>query len=322
MSNTFTIASSPHITSRDTTRSIMLDVIIALLPAFALSVFFFGYRSAVVVAVCTAACVGFEALWCLLMKKPQSIGDLSAVVTGMLLAFNLPAGIPLWQAVVGSLVAIVVVKQLFGGIGCNFVNPALAGRVVMAVSFTSAMLSYSYPVSTLTGALPDVLTGATPLAALAGESSGSVSALSLFLGEHGGVLGETSCAALLLGGIYLCAKKVIKPIIPLAYIGSTFLFSWMFGNEHPLMFILSGGLFLGAIFMATDYVTSPYTDKGKWIFGIGCGLLTTVIRMFAGEGNGEGVSFSILLMNLLVPYINGWCRKKPYGTEAVRDEAR
>lgn len=322
MSNTFTIASSPHITSRDTTRSIMLDVIIALLPAFALSVFFFGYRSALVVGVCVAACVGFEALWCLLMKKPQTIGDLSAVVTGMLLAFNLPASIPIWQAVVGSLVAIIVVKQLFGGIGCNFVNPALAGRVVMAVSFTTAMLNYSYPIRTLTGALPDVLTGATPLAALGSEGAGTVSALSLFLGEHGGVLGETSCAALLLGGIYLCAKKVIKPIIPVAYIGSTFIFSWMFGNEHPLMFILSGGLFLGAIFMATDYVTSPYTNKGKWIFGIGCGLLTAVIRMYAGEGNGEGVSFSILLMNLLVPYINGWCRKKPYGTEVARDEAR
>lgn len=324
MNNTPSIASSPHITGRDSTRGIMLDVIIALLPAFALSIYFFGVNSAIVTAVCVAACVGFEALWCVLMKKPMSIGDLSAVVTGMLLAFNLPASIPIWQAVVGALVAIVVVKQLFGGIGCNFVNPALAGRVVMAISFTSTMVNYSFPLRYLTRAGADVmtsstvLTGATPLAALAGGTNAP--ALSLFLGEHGGVLGETSCAALLLGGVYLCVRKVIKPIIPLAYIGSTFLFSWMFGNEHPLLFILSGGLFLGAIFMATDYVTSPYTDKGKWIFGVGCGLLTAVIRMFANSA--EGVSFSILIMNLLVPYINGWCRKKPYGTEVARDESR
>ncbi|MDO4567001.1 MAG: RnfABCDGE type electron transport complex subunit D [Oscillospiraceae bacterium] len=323
MNKTPSIASSPHISAAGSTATIMLDVLIALLPAFAASIFYFGLRAALVTGVCVASCVGFEALWCLLNKKPLAIKDLSAAVTGVLLAFNLPASIPLWQAVVGSLVAIIVIKQLFGGIGCNFVNPALAGRVVMALSFTGAMVNYSYPLRTLTSASLDALSSATPLAVLASEEgASSLSALSLFLGEHGGVLGETSCAALLLGGIYLCGRGVIKPLIPLCYIGSTFIFSWMFGNEHPLLFILSGGLFLGAIFMATDYVTSPYTAKGKLIYALGCGLLTALIRMFAGSGSGEGVSYSILLMNLVVPYINDLTRSKPYGTEVQRNEAR
>lgn len=317
--NTPIITSSPHISSKNSTTTVMLDVIIALLPALAASVWFFGMRAAIVVAVCVVSCVAFEALWCVLMKKPIPVGDLSAVVSGMLLAYNLPSGIPYWQAVLGSLVAIVVVKQLFGGLGCNFVNPALVGRVVMAVSFTSSMVNYSELIR-YTGLAPvaDILTSATPLAGANVGSVEGISLLGLFLGEKGGVLGETSCAALLLGGIYLCARKVIKPIIPVAFIGSTFIFQWLFGCPTPQYAVMCGGLFLGAIFMATDYVTSPYTNKGKWIFGIGCGLLTAVIRMFANSA--EGVSFSILIMNLLVPYINGWTRRNPYGTEDLADE--
>ncbi|MEG2083420.1 MAG: RnfABCDGE type electron transport complex subunit D [Oscillospiraceae bacterium] len=294
------ITSSPHITGRDSTTTVMLDVIIALVPALGMSIYFFGIRAGLVTAVCVASCVAFEALWCVLAKKPMAIGDLSAIVTGMLLAFNLPAAIPFWQAIVGSLVAIIVVKQLFGGIGCNFVNPALAGRVVMAVSFTSSMVHYSFPINSPLFISADamssatLLTSATPLAIANKGSADILSLAQLFFGEHGGVLGETSCAALLLGGVYLCLRKVIKPIIPLAYIGSTFLFGWMFGCETPLKFILSGGLFLGAIFMATDYVTSPYTNKGKLIFGLGCGLLTAIIRIFSNSA--EGVSFAILIM--------------------------
>ena len=312
--NKLTVTSSPHFVSDRTTRSIMLDVIIAMVPAIAASIYFFVYKSAVLIAVCVISCVGFEALYCVIAKKKIPVGDLSAVVTGVLLAFNLPSTLPVWMAVVGSLVAIVIVKQLFGGLGCNFVNPALVGRVVLALSFTAAMTSYGYPKSAV-----DVLASATPLRLVKFGGGEGLDALTLFLGNHGGVLGETSCAALLLGGIYLCLRKVIKPIIPLAYIGSTLLFSWLFGCSAPVLAILSGGLFLGAIFMATDYVTSPYTNWGKLIFGVGCGLLSAVIRIFANST--EGVSYAILLMNLVVPYINDLCRKRPFGTERAKKEA-
>ncbi len=311
--NNLTVTSSPHFVSGKTTRSIMLDVVIALLPASAAAVYFFGLRSLLLIAVCVVSCVGFEALYSLLLKKKQPIGDLSAVVTGMLLAMNLPSTLPIWMAVIGSFVAIVIVKQLFGGIGCNFMNPALAGRVVLAISFAGAMTSYGFP----KGAI-DVLSSATPLQLVKFGGAESLDALTLFLGNHGGVLGETSCAALLLGGIYLCFRRVIYPTIPLAYIGSTLLFAWAFGCSEPLLSILSGGLFLGAIFMATDYVTSPYTPLGKLLFGIGCGLLTALIRTYANST--EGVSYAILLMNLLVPYINDLCRTRPFGTQKVKKE--
>lgn len=306
--NKFIVSSSPHISSPNTTTTIMLDVLIAMLPAAIMSVVHFGARALVLILVCAATGVLSEAVFCLILKKPMPIGDLSAAVTGVMLAFNLPASLPVWQAVVGSAIAIVVVKQLFGGIGCNFVNPALAGRVILAVSFTTTMTRYAYPDTAV-----DALTSATPLSIITNGEGASLNLMDLFLGNHGGVLGETCCAALLLGGLYLILRRVIKPIIPLAYIGSAFVFLWAFGCEFPLASILSGGLFLGAFFMATDYVTSPYTDKGKLIFGVGCGLITAAIRTFANST--EGVAYSILLMNLLVPYINGWTRKKPYGTE-------
>ncbi len=309
--NNLTVTSSPHITSPRTTTGIMLDVIIAMVPAMIASFLFFGARALLLIAVCVACCVLSEAAYCLLAKKPVPVGDLSAVVTGVMLAFNLPATLPVWQAVIGSIVTIVVVKQLFGGIGCNFVNPALAGRVIMAVSFTGTMVNYAYPAQAA-----DALSSATPLSVITAGNGAKLPLWDLFAGNHGGVLGETSCLALLIGGLYLILRGVIKPIIPIAYIGSTFIFLALFGCEAPLASILSGGLFLGAFFMATDYTTTPYTNTGKLIFGLGCGLITAVIRTFANST--EGVSYAILLMNLIVPYINGWTRRKPYGTEAAK----
>lgn len=305
------VTSSPHITSPRTTTGIMLDVVIAMVPAMIASVIFFGPRALLLIAVCVATCVASEAVYCRLMKKPNPIGDLSAVVTGVMLAFNLPASLPVWQAVIGSAVTIIVVKQLFGGIGCNFVNPALAGRVIMAISFTGSMVNYAYPADAV-----DLLSTATPLGLIVSGHGAELSLWELFIGRNGGVLGETSCLALLIGGLYLIFRGVIKPIIPAAYLGSAFVFLTLFGCPAPVASVLSGGLFLAAFFMATDYATTPYTNAGKLIFGLGCGLITAVIRTFANST--EGVSYAILLMNLLVPYINGWTRRKPYGTEAAK----
>ncbi len=304
--NMLTVTSSPHIVGGRTTRGIMFDVILALMPVCGASIYLFGYRSALLVAVCVAACVAFEALYEKLTNKPVTVGDLSAVVTGLLLSYNLPATLPVWMAVVGSFVSIVVVKQLFGGIGRNFVNPALVGRVVMAISFSSPMTNYAYPESAV-----NVLSTATPLGLIEQGGGDTLDALTLFLGNYGGVLGETSCAALLLGGVYLVLRGVIKPITPAAYIGSTLLFSWLFGCTHAFYSILSGGLFLGAIFMATDYTTTPYTNAGKLLYGCGLGLLTAAIRIYANST--EGVSYAILIMNLLIPYVNDACRKRPLG---------
>lgn len=306
------VTSSPHILGKRTTRGIMLDVVIAMLPAAFMAILFFGYRAGVVIAVCIAACVVLEALWCFLLKKPMAIGDLSCVVTGMLLAFNLPAGIPIWQALIGCFVAIILVKQLFGGIGCNFANPALTARIVMALSFPATMIAYSFPAAQ-TGV--DAVASATPLTLI--REGGEVPGLwTLFVGAHGGVLGETSALALLLGGTYLVIRRVINPIIPLSFIASTGLICWAFGCPLPLHAALSGGLFLGAIFMATDYVTSPYTNLGRLIFGLCCGFFTGLIRAFGNAS--EGVSYALLIMNLLVPYINNLVRRKPFGTKGVK----
>ncbi len=309
MTNELYVTSSPHIHSPKSTRAIMLDVLIALMPAAIASVVLFGARAAVLEVFCVALCVGLEALWCRLRHIPSTAGDLSAAVSGLLLAFNLPAGLPVWQAALGCVVAIIVVKMLFGGIGRNFVNPALAGRVVMAVSFAGAMTEYAYP-----AAAEGLVASATPLRII--EGGGSVDPLTLFLGVHGGVLGEVSCAALLAGGIYLAVRGVIKPITPLVFILSETLFAALFGCAHPIEAALSGGLFLGAIFMATDYTTTPFTNLGKAVFGLGCGLITALIRTFANST--EGVSYAILLMNLVVPYINDLCRRRPFGKEAGR----
>ena len=296
------VSPSPHVRDRSNTTRIMLDVIIALAPTLVASVLLFGYRSLAVTALCVAVSVLSEYIFEKICKRDVTVGDLSAVVTGILLAFNLPATIPLWQAAFGSVMAIVVVKQLFGGIGRNFANPAITARVIMLISFAGPMTSFVVPGVDATG-------GATPLAAMAkGETLPSL--LDLFLGKHGGSLGETCALTLLVGGIYLIVRRVITWHTPVVYIGTVFLFTWILG-ENPLQHILSGGLMLGAIFMATDYATTPPTKWGKVIFGLGCGLLTVLIRVFGNYP--EGVSFAILFMNILTPYIAHWTRRKPFG---------
>lgn len=298
------VTASPHIVDQSSARGLMGHVIIALMPALVASAFIFGFRALLVTGVTVAACVGFEALYCVLMKKPVPVGDLSAVVTGLILAFNLPATIPLWIAVVGAFIAIVVVKQLFGGIGCNFANPALVGRIALFVGFAGRMTAYAFPETDI-----DVLATATPL--VAGKSLSSMDMLfNLAFGIHGGVLGETCSVMLLLGGIYLIVTRTISAAIPVAYLGTVAVLSLVFGQDVVLQ-LLGGGLLLGAFFMATDYVTSPFTLKGKIVYGIGLGVITCAIRFWGNMA--EGVSFSLLIMNLLVPYINDLTRQKPLG---------
>ncbi len=301
------VSSSPHLHSGTSTRTIMLDVIIAMAPALAASIWLFGWRSLWVTLVSVASCVASEYLSRLVLRRPQTVGDLSCVVTGMLLAFNLPSTIPLWQAAIGGVVAIVVVKQMFGGIGHNFVNPALAGRIVLLMSFPAAMNTYPAPA----GFVVDGVTSATPLAVADGEPVYDL--ITLFFGTHGGSLGETCAAALLLGGAYLVVRRVITPLIPLCFIGTVFGLSWIVeGSAYDATYqILSGGLMLGAIFMATDYTTSPLTTVGKVVFAIGCGALTVLIRQFGSLP--EGVSFAIVIMNILVPLIERVTYAVPFG---------
>ena len=295
------VAVSPHIHCGRSTSGIMLDVVLSLLPATVAGVVIFGWRALAVVAVCVACCVGFEALFNVITKREQTVGDLSAAVTGLLLALNLPANLPLWQCAVGALFAIVVVKCLFGGIGSNLVNPAIAARVFMLVAF-GAMATAAFPV--------DATAGATPLA-----SEELPSLLTLFLGNYGGAIGETCTAALLLGGVYLLVRRVISWHIPVVFIGTVFVFSLLMENfdaVRALSLTMAGGVFIGAFFMATDYVTSPSTAWGKVLFALGAGLLTCLIRYFGNYP--EGVSFAILFMNILTPYIERWTRKKVFGT--------
>jgi electron transport complex protein RnfD len=291
---------SPHFYSPLTTTKIMLDVIIAMIPAAIASVIIFGLRSLLVIGVCVAVCVfsewGFEKI----CKKENTIKDLSAVVTGMLLAFNLPVSIPLWQAAFGSLAAIVVVKQLFGGIGQNFANPAITARIIMMTAFSGSMTSWVFP---------DASSSATPLALISkGQTGGLPTYLNMFLGVRGGCLGETCTLALLIGGIYLLVKRVISWHTPVAFIGTVAVMSLICGKD-VLYQLMAGGRMIGALFMTTDYSSTPATKWGKIIFGIGCGLITVLIRFW---GNfPEGVSFSILLMNILTPYIEKLTRAKP-----------
>lgn len=302
MDNKMYVSSSPHFRCNTSTTKIMLDVIIALVPAVIASVIFFGPYSLMLIGVCIASCVICEYISRKIMKRDTTIGDLSAVVTGLLLALNLPVNINPLIAVFGSIVAIVVVKQMFGGIGMNFVNPAIAARIVLLVSFPNAMMTWVEPFWYKAGV--DATTSATPLV------TGDVSYVNLLLGNHGGSLGETCAVALLLGGVYLVIRKVISPIIPCVYILSAGVMSLVLGQD-PIYQILSGGLLIGAIFMATDYVTSPYTKWGKVIFAIGCGVLTILLRTFSNMP--EGVSFSIILMNILVPLIEMVTTPKAFG---------
>lgn len=299
------VSSSPHIRSGATTTKIMGTVIIALMPALVASVIIFGPRALLVTAVTVAAAVLFEFAWCHLRHQPDSIQDLSAVVTGLLLAFNVPSTIPLWMPVVGAFVSIVIVKELFGGIGRNFANPAIVGRMVLTVSFTSRMTAFPFP-NTLSGV--DALTSATPLAA-AGNGA-QLPYLDLLLGTHGGVLGETCSLALIIGGVFLIAVGTIKATIPVTYLATVAVISLLTGHD-PLVQLLSGGLLLGAFFMATDYTTSPYTTKGQIVYGLLLGVITCGIRFWGNMA--EGVSYAILIMNLLVPYINALTRHRPLG---------
>lgn len=290
------ISVSPHIHSGRSTNAIMRDVIIALLPATVAGTVIFGLRSLLVVAVCVLSCVLFEALFNLAARKEQTVGDLSAALTGLLLALNLPANIPIWQCVIGCAFAILLVKCIFGGIGCNVVNPAITARVFMLVAFGSMAVT-AFP-STV-----DTASGATPLTQIA--EGGTPKLLDLFFGTTGGAIGETCALALLIGFIYLLARRVITWHIPVSFVGSVFLLSLFMEGFDPiraLSLILSGGLLIGAIFMATDYVTSPSTAWGKIVFGIGAGVFTFLIRYFGTYP--EGVSFAILFMNILNPYID------------------
>ena len=298
------VTASPHITDSVTTRGIMLNVVFALLPTIVAAGLIFGARAWLLTGVTVAACVGFEALYNVLMKQPQTVGDFSAVVTGVILACNLPSTLPLWIAVIGAFVSIVVTKMLFGGLGCNFANPALVGRMVLFIGFAGRMTHYGFPQNA-----SDAVASATPLATT------GTPYLTLLLGTHGGVLGETCALTLILGGIYLIATKTISAAIPLSYLATVALFS-LLARQDPLAQILSGGVMLCAFFMATDYVTSPFTTLGRIVFGIGIGIITCVIRFYGNMA--EGVSFSLLIMNLLVPYINGLTRQKPLGGAAKK----
>lgn len=300
------VSSSPHIVSKTDTKTIMGMVLIALIPAFAVGVYQFGLRAAILTAVCVVSCVVFEYMFNKLMKRAKTIDDLSAVLTGVLLALNLPAGLPYWMAVVGSFAAIIVVKQLFGGIGQNLVNPAVTARIFLFIAFATDMTTW--PVARTMKV--DALTSATPLGVLSHGDAGlesvreaGYSNLDLFLGNTGGCIGEISALAVLIGGLFLLFTRIISPHIPVAFIATVFVLGFIWGGFDGAVFhVCAGGLMLGAFFCATDYVTSPTLPGGKIVFGIGCGLFTMLIRIFASYP--EGVSFAILLMNILTPYID------------------
>ncbi len=303
------VSSSPHISGDINTAKIMLTVIIGLLPSLFVSVFVFGARALFLVMVCVGASVLFEYLFQTVVKKENTIGDFSAAVTGLLLAFNLPVNLPYWQAVIGCFAAIVIVKQLFGGIGQNFANPAITARIILLVSFSTPMTAWPAAERIFTSA--DAVSGATPLGLFARQELDALPThVDLIMGTVSGSMGETSAAALLMGGAFLIWKRVISPAIPLSFLGTMAVYSLLAGVD-PVFQILAGGAVLGAFFMATDYATSPVTMTGKILFGIGCGALTMTIRLFGSYP--EGVSFAILLMNLLTPHIDALSRRRLYG---------
>ncbi len=321
MEKGYIVSSSPHILGRNSTSKIMRDVLIALIPAAAAGIYYFGSRAAIVIAVTVLSCVLSEYLTDKILKGPNTVSDLSAVVTGVLLALNLPPSIPFWIAAVGGAAAIIIVKQIFGGIGQNFMNPALAARVMLILSWPVAMTRWTDPVT-------DAVSAATPLAIIKKGAEAAADAakpeyMDLLLGNVAGCIGETSVIALLAGAVYLLARKVISFEIPLTYICTVAILTWILGGDVPfsgdfIYHILAGGLFIGAFFMATDYTTSPVTFKGRIILGVGCGLLTSVIRLYTGYP--EGVSFSILIMNITVPLIDRYTMPVVFG--GVKKRAR
>lgn len=304
--NILRISPSPHVKDSMTTQRVMLCVILALVPSIISAGIYFGLRAIMLIAFCILSSVILEAITRIVMKKEQTIGDLSAVITGLILALNLPVTLPFWQALIGCFVAIVVVKQLFGGLGQNFANPAIVGRIVLMLSFTSSMTTWDLPKYYSNSVADAVKTSATPLI------TGDASYKDLFLGNVGGSIGETCKLALLIGGLYLIIRGIISPVTPVVFIGTVALLDLAAGND-VIYNMLAGGLFLGAFFMATDYVTTPITNKGKLIFGIGCGLITFLIRQFGSYP--DGVSFSILLMNIVTPYIDRFTMSKPFGAK-------
>lgn len=328
--NTWVVSGAPHVHGSESVTKIMWGVVIALIPAFLVSVYFFGMQALVLTLVTVASCLIFEFLINkIFFKKPCTLGDGSAMITGLLLALNLPAGMPLWMAIVGALIAIGVAKWAYGGLGNNPFNPALVGRVFLLISFPVAMTTWPLPKPIFGGsALTDAVTGPTPLAIAkeglkAGQTSSQImdslpSYADMLFGNMAGSIGEISAIALLLGGIYMLVRKIITWHIPVMFLGSAFIFAgilWLANPEQfmdPVFHLLTGGMMLGAIFMATDMVTSPMTAKGKIIFGIGCGILTVLIRTFGAYP--EGVSFAILIMNAFVPLINRGCKPKRFAT--------
>lgn len=328
MSNLLNISSSPHVRDKSSTRSIMWDVIFALIPTSIFGIYNFGIRAAVLIAVCIATCLLSEYIWQKCMKLPLTVNDGSAVLTGLLLALNLTPTFPIWMAILGSIFAIIIVKQLFGGLGQNFMNPALGARCFLMVSFAGQMTSFAH----------DGITGATPLAIIkAGSRSDSIqkilasgdgktqeatSLLKMFIGSTGGTIGETCAIALLIGAAYLLIRKIISWRIPVCYIAVFAIFILLFGGRgFDLAYLAAelcgGGLLLGAFFMATDYVTSPITPKGQIIFGVLLGLLTGVFRVFGASA--EGVSYAIIICNLLVPLIERVTIPVPFGKEGIKD---
>ena len=303
------VSESPHVRSKNTTQRIMLDVFIALIPASAFGVYNFGVPALIRLLVGIFACVAFEAIYQKAMKKKVMVGDMSAAVTGLLLAMNIPSTLPIWMEVVGCAFAIIIVKQLFGGLGQNFINPALAARCFLLLAYTRPMTDF----------VIDGVSAATPLQMLkpGGEAVGVTDLLSMFIGTNNGVIGETSAMLLLAGGIYLLIRKVIKIHIPLAYIGMFAAMTFFLAPGHQfdiiytLMEVCGGGILLGAFFMATDYVTSPVTNKGKIYFGLILGVLTFLFRMFGP--NAEGVAYSIIIANLLTPFLDMASVPKPFG---------
>lgn len=312
------VSGSPHVQSRETTKSIMWNVVIALVPALLVGIYFFGFRALALTLVSVASCILFE--WIIqkfLIKGQQTISDGSAVITGMLLAFNLPSDIPFYLVIIGALVAIGIGKMTFGGLGKNPFNPALVGRVFLFLSFPTEVAKSDWPTpQPLFGSkIADALSGPTPLAQIGANNQAGLSNLDMFLGSTGGSFGEVAAIAIILGGIYLLLKKIITWHIPVAFLASAGIFAWILNlcglTVNPIYHLLAGGMMLGAVFMATDMVTSPISKKGQLIFGAGCGLLTILFRCFGPMP--EGVSFAILIMNALTPLINKVCKPKRFG---------
>ena len=315
------VSAPPHIGTPNDTKNVMLDVLIALFPAMIASVYFFGYRSALIIISAVGSAIAFEHIWSLIFKKPTTVWDLSCVVSGVLLAFNMPVTVPLWLPIVGSFFMIVIVKMCFGGIGQNFLNPALAARAFLMASWPSFMTNFcnagiklSLAGDYLASNDIDALTYSTPLAMLKSgtDLSTVVRRYDMFIGNIGGCLGETSAIALLIGGAYLVLKRVINWEIPLTYIAVVTVLSYLLGY-NPTYYVLAGGLLLGAIFMATDYTTTPMTVPGRIVFGAGCGIITCVIRKWGGYP--EGVSYAILIMNVVTPLIDKFIKPQKYGKQ-------